>query len=575
MFFNKNLFSLASNVKKKFFMVIGSGSFAAIFTIYQAIFLASIIDEVFLKGKTLTYERNNLFLFLTFSLLKAFFIWSEQYFSSDVVKYVKAKIRAGLLNKIKAMGKVRLAGERTGELTNTIIKGTDALEKYFNQYLPQLFLSALIPLLILFFVFPRDILSGVIFVLTAPLIPLFMYLIGSIAESLNKKQWKTLSRMSAYFLDVLQGMITLKLFNATKKEFKKIFEITESFRTATMKVLRVAFLSAFVLELLSTISIAIIAVEIGLRLLAGKMEFIDAMFLLIIAPEFYLPIRQLGARYHAGLEGVAAFQRIENILNFKIPAVPSASVQLSSLGSSPIVFGDVTFKYEQREENALNKVSFTLDPSETTAIVGPTGSGKSTVLNLLLKFIEPTSGTIKIGRGNLTEIKSTAWRKKVSWLPQNPHLFLKTIFENIALAKRDAQIDEIIEAAKKARIHKFIQALPLGYNTHAGEAGSKLSGGQIQRIALARAFLKNSPVLLIDEPTANLDPFVEEQIFESMFELMQNKTVLIIAHRLNTVRNADKIIVLNKGNVIGFGTHEELFDTLPFYKEMFNIYRSA
>ncbi len=575
MHFNKKLFSLADEAKKKFFLVIGSGFLSAVFTIYQALLLARIIDEVFLKHKNLSYEKNNLLLFLLASLLKALFVWAEQLFATDVVKKVKEKVRKKLISKIIDLSKVRLSEERTGEISNTIIKGVDSLEKYFSQYLPQLFLSALIPLLILFFVFPRDILSGVVFILTVPMIPFFMYLIGSIAESLNKKQWKELSRMSAYFLDVLQGIITLKLFNAAKNELKKIFLISESFRKSTIKVLRIAFLSALVLELLSTISIAIISVEIGLRLLVGKIEFIDAMFLLIIAPEFYLPLRQLGTRYHAGLEGIAAFKSIEKILQMQRVENVEHIVNIGEKEIGEIIFNEVSFRYPQRSENALNKASFGIEPYETVAIVGPTGSGKSTIFNLLLKFILPSEGGITVGGRNLNEISTEVWRKKVSWLPQNPHLFQKTIFENIALANPSAKKKEVIEAARKAEINEFIRTLPSGYDTIAGEAGSKLSGGQIQRIALARAFLKNSPLLLIDEPTANLDPFVEEQILSAMKKLMENKTTLIIAHRLNTIQNADKIIVLRYGEVVAVGKHNELMKSSEFYRQMFKVYKSA
>jgi ATP-binding cassette subfamily C protein CydD len=575
MHFNKKLFSFAKGVKGKFIAVIGNGFGAAAFTVLQAILLAKIIDEVFLKHKSLGEEKYNLLFFLGISLAKALLIWAEQYFAAEVVKHVKSTVRRKLLNKIRRLGPVRLSLERTGELSNTVIKGTDALEKYFSQYLPQLFLSAIIPVLILFFVFPRDVLSGIVFIITAPVIPFFMYLIGSIAESLNKKQWKTLSRMSAYFLDVLQGMLTLKLFNATKREIKKIFEITELFRTTTMKVLRVAFLSALVLELLSTISIAIISVEIGLRLLAGNILFVDAMFLLIIAPEFYLPIRQLGTRYHAGLEGIAAFQRINAILEMQTPPEIVEGAPVPDISKEKIIFENVSFKYEQRNDNALDKVSFEIEPHKTTAIVGETGSGKSTVFNLLLKFIEPTEGKIYVGKEKLSDINSDIWRNRVSWLPQNPHLFHKSIFDNIALAKPNATLQEVIMAAKKARIHETIVNLPKGYETVAGESGSKLSGGQIQRIALARAFLKNAPLILIDEPTANLDPSVEEKILTAMKELTESKTVIIIAHRLNTVLNADKIIALHKGKILGVGTHHELLETSPYYAEMFKTYRSA
>lgn len=572
MHINKDLLKYLKNTRLEFAAVVVSGLLAAVLTILQAFYLSKIINNVFLEKQSLDAVMNLLMLFGLFALFKALFVWGEQYFASLVVEKIKKKLRLELLDKIAGMSPVKITSERTGELTNTLLKGVDSIENYFSQFIPQLFLSALIPLMILFFVFPIDLLTGVVFIVTAPLIPFFMSLIGSKAEELNKRQWKTLSKMSAYFWDVLNGLTTLKLFNRSKEELKKIFQISDRFRITTMKVLRVAFLSALVLEVMSTLSIAIVAVEIGLRLLSGGMQFENALFLLIIAPEFYLPIRQLGARYHAGLEGVSAFGRIASILSMgKESKTENKGTQLDK-DNAPIKFENVSFVYKDRNENAVSNLNFEIPQNKITALVGETGSGKSTIVNMLLRFIEPSQGNIKYGSTSISSIDESVWREMISWVPQHPHLFYESIYENIRIANPQASQNNIIEASKKANIHSYISSLPEDYESIPGERGSKLSGGEIQRIALARAFLRDLPILLVDEPTGNLDPLTEELILGSLNELMQGKTVLIIAHRFYTIRQADNIVVLKNGNVVETGSHAELADSGGEYRKLFNDY---
>ena len=476
------------------------------------------------------------------------------------------------MDKINRLGPIYTKGERSGEMSNTITNGVQALDAYFSQYIPQLFFSSLIPIIVLFFVFPRDLLSGVVMVVTAPIIPVFMILIGHLAQSITQKQWKSLSRMSAYFLDVLQGITTLRILGRGRAEEQKIAQVSDAFRKTTMNVLKVAFLSALVLEMAATISTAVIAVEIGLRLLYGKMLFEPALFILILAPEFYQPMRQLGARFHAGMEGIAAAERIFEILETPQPAHPKERRSLPVKSFASIRFQDVSFSFPGEPRPALNALSFNMTNNSLTALVGPSGAGKTTISQLLMGFLQPTQGAILVDDAPLSRFDPDEWKKQIAWVPQNPHLFHRTIRENILLARPSATEQEMTQAAQSVRLHEFVLSLPDGYDTQIGEQGARLSGGQAQRIALARAFLKNAPLLILDEPTANLDPILEQEIQSVINTLTRNRTTLMIAHRLTTVREADQIIVLSNGQIREIGRHEELLNRQGLYAQLVQRY---
>jgi ATP-binding cassette subfamily C protein CydD len=460
-----------------------------------------------------------------------------------------------------------------------LVNGVEKLDAYFSQFLPQLFFSSLIPLLILIFVIQIDLLSTIVFIVTAPLIPIFMVLIGAAADKLSKKQWKQLSLMSAYFLDIIQGMYTIKIFGRSKDILEKLKIINISFKKSSMKVLRVAFVSALVLEVLSTISIAIIAVEIGLRLLNGTMEFQPALFILILAPEFYNPLRQLGARYHAGLEGVAAAERIFTILDAPIDEKKiERKVNLANninYHSSAITFQGVSYTYKGKNKTAVENLTFRIEPNNTTALIGETGSGKTTTTNLLLKFISPQSGEIKIGGTDLASLKRDEWLNRISLITQSPHLFHLSIKDNLQMAKENATENELIESLKFAKIYDLIKKLPTGINTIVGERGTRFSGGETQRIAIARAYLKDAPILIMDEPTANLDPKIESDLIKNIFEFSRHKTVLIIAHRLNTIMNANKILLYRNGKIVGNGSYDELLKSSKYFTELLSKYKGA
>ena len=573
--FSKELFSEIKPVRINFILVIFFGLLAAVTTILLALSLSKIINGVFLSKQTLQDVSTLIVIFIALALVKSLLSWCQHFFSTRLVSFIKKSFRKKLLIKIEEIGPLTLKSERTGELVNTLLNGVDKLEDYFSKFLPQMFLSVFIPILILVFVFPLDWLTAIVFIVTAPIIPIFMFLIGSIAEKMNKKQWQTLSRMSAYFLDVLQGLPTLKLFNRTQEAIDKINDFSNLFRIKTLNVLKIAFLSALVLEVTATLSVAVIAVEIGLRLLNGNFVFSDALFILIIALEFSLPLRILGTTYHAGMEGIAAFERIKDVLNYnttKSNFTSNTKDDFTFAQNNSIILKNISYTYSDRATKALDNISLTIETNKVTAIVGASGSGKTTLMNILLRFFNPTEGNIFIGETDLHLVKKETWRENLAWLPQNPHLFSKSIRENLQIANVRATFEEVVNAAKIAHIHEFILDLPNGYNTLVGENGAKLSGGEIQRIALARAYLRNSPLLFVDEPTANLDPIVEEEIVKDMYKLFSGKTVLIIAHRLNTIIKADKIIVMKDGRIEESGNHNELILTNGYYKKLLDAH---
>ncbi len=537
---------------------VGLGLLAGLLLVAQAYLLSHVVSRVFLHGADLHAVRDLLVGLAIIAVMRATTLWASEVIAHEVASHIKTSLRDRLFAHLAALGPAYTRGERSGELANTAVEGVETLDAYFSQYIPQLALSALVPLTMLVVVFPLDLLSGVVLLLTAPLIPFFMVLIGSLAAAQSRRQWAQLSRLSAHFLDVLQGLTALKLFGRSREQAATIAHISDQFRDATMSTLRIAFLSALALELLSTVSTALIAVEIGLRLLYAKMSFDEAFFILILAPEYYLPLRQLGARFHAGVSGVTAAQRIFAVLDTPLPdCAPAAGGQIPAPPFT-IAFEDVHYAYDDGQRPALNGLTFTIWPGEKVALVGSSGSGKSTTAQLVLRFIAATGGHINVNGGDLCAIPPDAWRKQIAWVPQRPYLFNASAAENIRLARPDAPLDDVIRAAHQAHADDFIRALPDGYDTILGERGARLSGGQAQRVALARAFLKDAPLLILDEATANLDPETEGHIQAALAELLRGRTALIIAHRLATVIDADRVVVLDTGRVAQIGTHSEL-----------------
>ncbi|MFC1975445.1 thiol reductant ABC exporter subunit CydD [Chloroflexota bacterium] len=573
--FDKRLFQQARSVRLDLVLTIALSLLGGMVLVGQAFYLSQVINRVFLEEQTLADAHPLLLALFGLSLARAAFTWGSQITAQRVAGQVKSKLRERLTAHLLALGPAYAHSERSGELANTAVEGVEALDAYFSQYLPQLAMAALVPLTIFAFVFPLDFTSGLVLLLTAPLIPVFMILIGHQADKMTQRQWTTLSRMSAHFLDVLQGLTTLKILGRSREQAETIARISTRFGQTTMSVLRVAFLSALVLELVATLSTAIVAVEIGLRLLYGRLIFADALFILILTPEFYIPLRLLGTRFHAGMSGIAAAKRIFEVLDTPLPITTKNLTGLSPSSSFTIRFNNVSYAYDDGQRPALNGVSFTIPPGQKVALVGPSGAGKSTMAHLVLRFIDPQQGIITIDGTPLPELDLSAWRTRLAWVPQNPYLFHGSVAENIRLAQPEASLEQVVQAARLAYAASFIEALPQGYNTLIGERGVRLSGGQAQRLALARAFLKDVPLLILDEATANLDPAHERQIQAAIEQLLQGRTALIIAHRLNTITTADQILVMAGGQIVERGTHESLLHQAGLYHRLVTAYRAT
>ncbi len=530
-----------------------------ILIIAQAWLLARIVDAAAFGGESLTTLSPWLIALLPIILVRFLAQWGSERLGDQAAQQVKQQLRDELIEHLRRAGPLRLANEQSGRLSAGLIDAVEALDPFFARYLPARILMTMVPLIILVVVLPIDWISGLVLMVTAPLVPLFMALIGRQAERLNQQQWRELARMGGYFLNVLQALPTLKMFNASRREGNRIAKVSEDFRRSTMQVLRVAFLTSAVLEFLAAISIALIAVFIGFRLLDGEMAFFHGFFILLLAPEFYLPLRNFGVQNHARMEAVAAAEQIEAILALP-PAHPPAEENTAHPRDTlegGISLQEVHFAYAEGRP-ALDGVTLQVAPGEHLAIVGRSGAGKSTLVNLLLGFVQPDAGVVRIGETHLDESTLAAWRRRIGWVPQRARLFHGTVADNIRLGAPDAPISRVHDAALAAHALSFIEQLPQGFDTLVGEGGLGISGGQVQRIALARALVRQPDWLLLDEPTAHLDHETEAAILETLETLHGQCGILSIAHRLHTLHHADRIVVMDRGRIVQSGTFEEL-----------------
>ncbi|WP_406007970.1 thiol reductant ABC exporter subunit CydD [Streptomyces sp. NBC_00637] len=519
--------------------VVVLGTVGAALVIAQAMLIAEVVVGAFQHGLSLAELRTPLLLLVAVAAGRALVAWLTELAAHRASAAVKSELRGRLLERATALGPNWLSGRRTGSLVALATRGVDALDDYFSRYLPQLGLAVVVPVAVLARIVTEDWVSAAIIVGTLPLIPVFMVLIGWATQARMDRQWRLLSRLSGHFLDVVAGLPTLKVFGRAKVQAESIRRITGEYRQATMRTLRIAFISSFALELLSTLSVALVAVTIGMRLVHGEMDLYIGLVILVLAPEAYLPLRQVGAQYHAAAEGLAAAEEIFEVL--ETPAPASGTVAVTEGG---VAFEGVTVRYPGRSADAVTDVSFTVEPGETVALVGPSGAGKSTLVNALLGFVPPTEGRVLAGGVDLAAADLEQWRSRIAWVPQRPHLYAGTIDENVRLARPDADDAAVRRALADAGALEFVEALPAGADTVLGEDGAGLSAGQRQRLALARAFLADRPVLLLDEPTAALDGETEAEVVAAVRRLAAGRTVLLVVHRPALLAVADRVVRL-------------------------------
>ncbi|KXO13488.1 Transport ATP-binding protein CydD [Moritella sp. JT01] len=545
---------------------IALGSVNGILMIIQMAILAGIINEIIFSNKALAEITPLLFGLVAIIITRTVFGYISERYSRHAAMLIKVSIRQQLLQHLFAMGPAKTQTIGSAKIAQLLHQGVDSLEDYFSGYLPVVAYCSVIPSAVLFAVFPMDWLSGLVLMLTAPMVPMFMIIIGHKAHDLNQKHWTKLLRMSSHFLDIIQGLTQLKIFNASRQEMAAVKTISEDYGNQTMGILKIAFLSSFMLEFLASIAIALVAVILGFRLYYGDVDYLLALWVLLLAPEFYLPFRQLGTQYHAKMAGVTAAQDMLQILT-----IPIKESQTETQFKAPfdITLTDVNFTYSGRK-NTLKNINLTLSNHGLYAVIGESGAGKSTLIDTILGFNTPDSGSMTINGTKHTSAERDAWLNHCGWIAQQGHVFYGSLGFNIALTEDydDAKIQQVLTSVGLA---DFVSQLKDGLNTHVGEGGVGISGGQSQRLALARAFYHQPDVLILDEPSSHLDKDTEQIVSDSIAEYAKQHLVIVIAHRLHTVVDAKQIIVLEQGQIIEQGTHTELLELNGSYANTVNI----
>jgi thiol reductant ABC exporter CydD subunit len=514
--------------------------------VLQATMLARIVARAF-DGVTLRRLSPELAVLAVAFAARAACAWGMEITGRRAACSVLSELRGALLAKQLRTQPLGTDGASGAEIAAVSVQGIDALEGYFARYLPQVVLASVVPLIVIAWVAVVDWESALIMALTLPLVPLFMWLIGRYTEQRTRERWHALRGLSTHFLDVVRGLPTLRAFGRAHDEVAVLGEVSERYRTTTMETLRVSFLSGSVLELAATLGVALVAVTAGVRLVGGELGLQAAMTAIVLAPELYLPFRRLGAEYHASADGLAVAERMFALLDAPRAAPRGGSHRPPNPAVVPVRLERLSFSYPTRAASVLDGLDLEIWPGEAVALVGKSGAGKSTVAALLLGLLEPTSGRILVGGVDLAACDLQAWRRRIAWVPQHPSLIRGTVADNIRLGDADASDARVLDAAMLAGAHGLITALPDGYATRVGEGERSLSPGERRRVGLARAFLRDAPLVILDEPTADLDPDSVAAVSSAVERLRERRSLLLIAHRPELVRHADRVVELVDG----------------------------
>jgi thiol reductant ABC exporter CydD subunit len=514
----------------------------------QASLLAGIVSRAF-DGAPAGHLAAALVLLVVAFAARGLLGWGFEVAGRRAATSTLSGLRLELVERRLRAQPAALDGVEGAEIAAAAVQGIDGLQAYFGRYLPQVVLACLVPVAVLAWVGAVDPTSALVMLLTLPLVPVFMWLIGRSAAERTRERWQALRLLSKHFLDVVRGLPTLRAFNRAHDEAATLEAVGERYRRATMGTLRIAFLSGSVLELAATLGVALVAVTVGVRMADGGLGLRAGLTVLILAPELYAPLRALGTQFHASADGLAVADRMLALLDAPAEAAVTAGAAPPAAGDAVIRFEDVSFAYPARPAPVLEGLDLALNPGETVALVGTSGVGKSTVAMLLLGLARPAAGRITVDGVDLGECDADAWRRQLAWVPQRPTMFRGSVAGNIRLGDAGASDDRVRDAARRAGADGFVDALPDGYDTVIGDGGRALSAGERRRIALARAFLRDAPLVVLDEPTADLDPASAELVADAVERLSAGRTVLVIAHRPELVQRADRVVELQDGGV--------------------------
>jgi len=555
-------------------LAVASGFLAAVAALAAAVVMAAAVARVFLGGGTLEEVIPALAALAALAALRGAFVWGEEVLAQRGAGRLTNRLRRDLTARLFALGPAHLSRERSGELASVVVQGLEALETYLASFQPARLLAVAVPALVLLVVLALDPPTVLVLLFTGPILVLLLGYIGSRAKAITERRFVELRWMSALFLDLLQGLATLKAFGRSAEQAETIRDVSRRFGDTTMEVLRTAFQTALVLEWGAAVAMAVVAVEVSLRLMDGSIDFERALAVLIVTPEFFLPLRTLAIRYHTGAAGRAAADRVFELLDSS-PSVDDAThvearpteaeraepidiAAVPAIVSAPkMAFDRVSFAYPGREP-LLTGLSLDIPAGGFTVLAGRTGAGKSTVVGLLLRFLDPDRGAIIIDGHRLDGIDPSAWRASVGLVPQLPHLFHGTVGDNLRLGRPGATESDLLRAVRAAGAEAFIRALPGGFDAAIGVGGLRLSGGERQRLTIARALLREAPLLVLDEPTAHLDEHSESAVIDSLRKLAGEVTIVAVSHRTRVAEAADHVVVLSGGSVAEQGAPAEL-----------------
>lgn len=536
--------------------------------IYQAVLLATAITNMFngtASSAVLPYFWGLAAVFLFRHLLQ----WLKERIAFHFGEQTASKYQASLIRTFFELGLRKIGKNGSGNMITLALEGIPKFRTYLELFIPRSIAMIIIPLVLLAYIYSADTLSAIVLTLTMPIMIIFLILLGMVAQKYAKTQWSSYQLLARHFVDSLRGLLTLKYLGKSKSHQNAIERVSDKYRVATNRSLRIAFLSSFSLDFFSSLSIAVVAVELGLRLIDGEIGLQSALTVLILAPEYFQPIRDLGNDYHATMDGKDAGNQIRHLLNKASSQHEMEDVSVPRwTSSSNLTVKKLTKDSEKEKKSILEDISFSINGWKKVGIVGTSGAGKSTLIDMLSGFSNPSQGSIMINGMSIRSFSTSSWQTQINYIPQHPYIFSGTVEDNIKLYTPDASREEVENAIRITGLTQFVSSLPNGLDEQIGQGGRVLSGGEEQRIALTRSLLQNRPVILLDEPTAHLDIETEYEIKQMILPLMQNKLVFFATHRLHWMREMDVILVLNKGKLVETGTHDELLTKQGFYYQL-------